>query len=96
MERGLGRTLAVVVLIAGAWLFGGAIRVEARPSQDMVEYGGVTSAGSKATKDYARAPGANQPGFQPSDVIDPMKNNKPLVIVVVGIVMLVGLWKVVT
>ncbi|MEO6627586.1 MAG: hypothetical protein ABIP03_03355 [Aquihabitans sp.] len=96
MERGLGRTLAVVVLIAGAWLFGGTVRAEARPTQDMVEYGGVASKGAGATKDYARAPGANEPGFQPSDVIDPMKENKPVVIVVVGAVMLMGLWKVVT
>lgn len=96
MDRGLGRTLAVVVLIAGAWLFGGAVRAEARPSQDMVEYGGVTSAGSKATKKYARAPSANEPGLQASDIIDPMKNNKPIVIVVVGAIMLVSLWKVVT
>jgi len=85
----------VAVLVVGGWLVAGNLAADAAPRQDMVEYGGVAAGGVKASQGIgSTAPAsADEPGFQPSDVADTVKDNAPLFIVGVGALMLVGLWK---
>lgn len=92
------RMVVVALLIAGAWLFAGSVRAEASPRQDVIEYSGTNAAAAKAAEGIGgpKLPRVNEPGFQPADVTDVVKENTALVIVGVGAVLLVATWRLVS